>query len=84
MIDTDTYIRQLTEANPLREEILHSAIRALKLPPGSRGLDAGCGIGLPALLLADAVGPTGHVTGLDISPEFLLHAKEIVANTGMS
>ncbi len=84
MIDTDTYIRQLTEANPIREATLRSAIQALKLSPGSRGLDAGCGIGLPALLLADAVGPTGHVTGLDISPEFLLHAKRIVANSGMS
>ena len=83
MTDTDTYIQQLTEANPLREETLRSAIRTLKLPVGSHGLDAGCGIGLPALLLADAVESTGHVTGLDICPEFLDHAKGIVANAGM-
>jgi len=41
------------------------------------GLDAGCGIGHHTLLLAEAVAPAGHVTGLDLSPEFLIHAKEI-------
>ncbi len=84
MTDTDTYIRQLEESNPLREPTLREAIRALHLPAGSRGLDAGCGIGLPALLLAEAVGPAGHVIGLDISAEFLLHAKEIVNKSGLS
>ena len=84
MTDTDTYIQQLTESNPLREPTLREAIKALQLPQGSRGLDVGCGIGHPALLLTEAVGPAGHVTGLDISAEFLLHAKEIVNNSGLS
>ena len=84
MTDTDTYIQQLAESNPLRESILREAIQALRLPQGSRGLDAGCGIGLPALLLTEAVGPAGHVTGLDISAELLLHAKEIVNKSGLS
>jgi len=84
MTDTDTYIQQLAESFPLRESTLRSAIQALQLPPGSRGLDAGCGIGHPALLLAEAVGPAGHVTGLDISSEFLLYAKEIVEKSGLS
>jgi len=74
----------LRVSNPLREPVLRSAIQALQLPLGSRGLDAGCGIGLPALLLAEAVGPAGHVTGLDLSPEFLVHAEEIVENAGLS
>lgn len=64
--------------------MLRSAIQALQLPAGSQGLDAGCGIGLQALLLAEAVGPTGHVTGLDLSPEFLLHAEEMVQRAGLS
>jgi demethylmenaquinone methyltransferase/2-methoxy-6-polyprenyl-1,4-benzoquinol methylase len=83
MTDTDTYIQRLAEANPLREPTLRAAVQALRLPAGSRGLDAGCGIGLQALLLAEAVGPTGHVTGLDLSPEFLLHAEEIVDQANM-
>lgn len=72
------YIRMLEVFHPLRESILHSAIETLQLPAGSHGLDAGCGIGLPALLLAEAVGADGHVTGLDISAEFLDYAKGVV------
>jgi demethylmenaquinone methyltransferase/2-methoxy-6-polyprenyl-1,4-benzoquinol methylase len=47
-------------------------------------MDAGCGIGLSTLPLAQAVGPTGHVTGLDLSSEFLAHAKALAAKAGMS
>ena len=82
--DTDYYIQRLFVANPLREPVLRSAIQALQLPVGSRGLDAGCGIGLQTVLLAEIVGPAGHITGLDLSPEFLLHAEEIVKESGLS
>ncbi|MDH4219788.1 MAG: methyltransferase domain-containing protein [Candidatus Aminicenantes bacterium] len=84
MTDTDSYIKRALESNPLREPILRVAIQALKLLPGSRGLDAGCGIGLQALLLAEEVGPDGHVAGLDISPEFLLLAERNVKGSGLS
>ena len=84
MTDTETYLRMLKESNPLREPLLRCVIRALQLPPGSRGLDAGCGIGLQAMLLAEAVGPAGHVTGLDLSPVFLRHAEEGVEASGLS
>lgn len=59
MPDEDIYVQMAHEINPLREPILRSAIRALRLPSGSRGLDAGCGIGLQALLLAEFVGSAG-------------------------
>ena len=72
------------DSNPLRETILRRAIRTLRYPPGSRGLDAGCGIGLQALMLAESVGPAGHVTGLDLSPEFLTYAKDMIERAGMS
>jgi len=77
MPDTNAYVQSLLLSNPLREPLLREVIQALRLPPGSRGLDAGCGIGLQALLLAEAVGPTGHVTGLDLSPAFLARARGI-------
>jgi ubiquinone/menaquinone biosynthesis C-methylase UbiE len=82
--DTDTYIKRLTIFNPLIEPTLRSAIQALQLPSGSRGLDAGCGIGLQALLLAEAVGSAGHVNGFDLSLKFLFHAGEIVRKSGFS
>ena len=84
MPDIDYFVQMAYVFNRLREPVLRSAIQALHLPSGSRGLDAGCGIGLPALLLAEAVGPAGHVTGLDLSPEFLVYAEEIVEQAGLS
>ncbi len=82
--DMDAYAQQMAVSNPLSELVIPSAIQALQLPPGSRGLDAGCGIGLQALSLAEAVGPAGHVTGLDLSPQFLVHAREIAEEAGLS
>ena len=80
----DAYIKRLLEANPLREPVLRSAIQGLQLPPGSRGLDVGCGIGLQELLLADAVGNGGHITGMDIVPEFLAFGENLAGQAGLS
>ena len=83
-MDAAAYIQSLRVTNPLVEPIHRAALRALQLPLGSRGLDAGCGIGLQALLLAEAVGPAGHVTGLDLSPKHLGFAREMVETAGLS
>lgn len=84
MTDKKKYIQQLLISNPLREPVIQSVIQELGLPLGSHGLDAGCGIGLQALLLAEAVGPEGHVTGLDLCLEFIARAKDIVEQSGLS
>ena len=68
----------------LREPVVLSAIQALQLPPGTRGLDVGCGIGIHTLLLAEAVMPAGHVTGLDLSPEQLAYAREAAKESELS
>jgi SAM-dependent methyltransferase len=81
MTDIAAYIGYLETCEPLRASLVADAIAALHLPPGSRGLDAGCGIGLPASLLAAAVGPTGHVTALDIEPACLRHGQQILKGT---
>jgi ubiquinone/menaquinone biosynthesis C-methylase UbiE len=82
--DADVYAHQLFLSNLLREPALQSAIQTLQLPVGSHGLDAGCGIGLHTVLLAKAVGPTGHVTGLDLSTQFLVLAKEQATKSELS
>jgi ubiquinone/menaquinone biosynthesis C-methylase UbiE len=82
--DANSYSQALSVSNPLREPVIRSAIQALQLPLGSRGLDAGCGIGLQAILLAKEVGSAGHVTGLDLSPELLVYAKENVEKAGLA
>ena len=84
MTNTNSYLRKLVVSNPLGEPTYRLVIHTLRLPQGSRGLDAGCGIGYQALLLAEAVGPAGHVTGIDRSPEFLAKAREIAKKAGMA
>jgi demethylmenaquinone methyltransferase/2-methoxy-6-polyprenyl-1,4-benzoquinol methylase len=84
MNNTDATIQRLLEANPIREPVLRSVIQALDLPPGSRGLDVGCGIGLQAQLLAEAVGPEGYVTGLDIDPGLLAYGEMLAREAGFS
>jgi demethylmenaquinone methyltransferase/2-methoxy-6-polyprenyl-1,4-benzoquinol methylase len=84
MSEADLIIQNLLEANPLREPTLRSIIESLGLPRGSHGLDAGCGIGLQAFLLAEAVGTEGHVTGLDILPELLTCGKDLASKAGLS
>jgi ubiquinone/menaquinone biosynthesis C-methylase UbiE len=83
-MDTDSYIQSLLVSNSLRDSILREMVRALQLPKGSRGLDAGCGIGLQCHLLAWEVGPTGHVTGVDISTEMLDYGRKMAEEAGMS
>jgi SAM-dependent methyltransferase len=50
--------------------------------PGERVLDIGCGTGATTLPLAEAVGDTGHVLGVDISEPMMSRARERVANSG--
>jgi SAM-dependent methyltransferase len=49
------------------------AIAALR--PGETVLDLGCGAGFDVFLAARAVGPTGHVIGVDMTPEMLTRAR---------
>ena len=58
-------------AEPVYRSGRETAIAALDLRPGERVLDVGCGTGLNLRRLAEAVGPTGSVTGLDLSERML-------------
>jgi SAM-dependent methyltransferase len=44
---------------------------------GERIVDVGCGCGATAIALAQQVGPTGHVLGIDISAPMLGRARQI-------
>jgi demethylmenaquinone methyltransferase/2-methoxy-6-polyprenyl-1,4-benzoquinol methylase len=83
-MDTGSYIQSLLVSDSLRKSILLEMARALQLPKGSQGLDAGCGIGLQCRLLAEEIGITGHVTGIDISAEMLDYGRKMIEEAGMS
>src|SRR5215467_5419422 len=50
-------------------------IELASLPSGSRVLDVCCGTGASALPAAEAVGPTGHVIGVDLANQLLESAR---------
>jgi ubiquinone/menaquinone biosynthesis C-methylase UbiE len=50
---------------------------------GERIVDVGCGCGATSIALAQKVGPTGHVLGIDISAAMLARAQQI-APAGLS
>ena len=83
-MSSESYVDLLVQMQVLHERPIRAAIQALQPPRGSRGLDAGCGIGLQAVLLTRAAGPSGHVIGLDNCHEHLLQASRIVKQAGLS
>jgi SAM-dependent methyltransferase len=58
--------------------------RRLGLRPGQRLLDVGCGLGDVAIALAEDVGPSGSVVGVDASETMLAVARERSAPVGTS
>ena len=56
---------------------------ALALAAGEDVLDVGCGAGMDTLIAAQMVGPTGSVTGIDMTPEMTAKARRSVTEMGL-
>ena len=65
-------------------EMAEQLLAAAAAKPGERVLDIGCGTGVTTLPYARAVGPCGHVTGVDISRPMLAAAERRLAESGLS
>ena len=59
------------------------AIQWLALRPGERILDVACGTGSTVVTLAQQVGPTGYVLGVEQSPEMADIARQRLRDAGI-
>lgn len=59
------------------------AIQLLALKPGDRVLDVACGTGSTVVTLAQQVGPTGQVLGIEQSPEMADIARQRLRDAGI-
>jgi ubiquinone/menaquinone biosynthesis C-methylase UbiE len=64
------------------ERMRGTAVRRLELRHGDHVLDVGCGTGGSFAHLVEAVGPTGRVTGVDLSDEMAAIARARVGEAG--
>src|ERR1700704_3491396 len=55
-----------------------------RLEDGERVVDLGCGAGTDSLVAAQMVGPNGHVTSIDMTPEMLEKARAATAELGLT
>ena len=65
------------EQDILLQPVADILIDRAKIKAGERILDVGCGSGSTSFAFAKAVGPGGHVTGVDISAPMLSRAREV-------
>ncbi len=71
---------ETTRVDPAK---LRRIVAEAGLAPGDAVLDVGSGTGVLLPFLAEAVGPTGHVYELDLSPAMLERAREKARATGV-
>lgn len=54
-----------------------------KIQPGEHVLDVGSGLGIDSFIASHSTGPTGEVTGIDISPKEVKHAQQQAKERGL-
>jgi SAM-dependent methyltransferase len=80
---TRRWVTEQTRIDRLMAEVTEAALAAAAPQPGESVLDVGCGTGTTTLRLAEAVGRTGQVLGVDISEQQLGLARQRVADAGV-
>jgi len=65
-------------------QVAADLVYAARLTAGQRVLDVGCGRGANLFLAADAVGPTGRVTGIDLAPTMVSETAAEISRRGLT
>jgi phosphatidylethanolamine/phosphatidyl-N-methylethanolamine N-methyltransferase len=74
----------LARRTPLVGSLRARTADALALTPGDTVVDVGCGTGATLPYLRERVGPDGTVVGVDVTPEMLAQARNLVERRGWS
>ncbi|MBX3363653.1 MAG: methyltransferase domain-containing protein [Phycisphaeraceae bacterium] len=84
LLGTDAQeLERLGVQHRLWAESAHRLWEAARVGPGARVLDVGCGPGFASLDLAQLVGPTGALVGVDESAMYIDHLTRVAAERGI-
>jgi ubiquinone/menaquinone biosynthesis C-methylase UbiE len=78
----EKWVRNVARMDAQLEALGRLGLDALRLQPGERVLDVGCGAGATTVEIARIVGERGRVCGVDVSPPMLESARERAAFAG--
>jgi SAM-dependent methyltransferase len=78
--ESQRLIKQASLLRPSTERVFQKA----GLTAGMRVLDIGCGVGDVSFLVAEFVGPTGSVVGIDSNPRVLTTARQRARESGLN
>lgn len=70
-------------ASPGWGRVIEHTLELLRIQPGDRVLDVGCGPGILSVAAAELVAPGGSVTGADVAEGMLAVAREKAAERGV-
>jgi ubiquinone/menaquinone biosynthesis C-methylase UbiE len=76
-------VRHLDRFAQLNTERKQHVYTLLHVSEGHRVLDVGCGVGADTLPLARLVGPTGHISGVDVDQASIDEANQRAAAAGV-